>query len=306
MTMHAPPAVTVRGLSHRYGKTRVLDALDLTIPPGAIYALFGANGAGKSTLLRLLAGIDRVQHGDARVFAMPVASLPIATRQRIAYVAEGQRLPGAMRLEQLEAYVAPLYPTWDRALAASLRGRFDLDPRQKTGAMSRGQRMKVALLLALAARPSLLLMDEPFTGMDAAVKDDLVRGLLESGSEEGWTVVAATHDIAEMETLADWVGFLRDGRIAVSSSLEELRARYRRVELTLPSSAVATPTWPSTWLAVERAGQRVSALVADDDHTRIASVHGLAGAPVQVDVHPVSLKELYLALGAKRATEQAA
>ena len=105
--------VNVQGLSHSYGRKAVLRGLDLTIPEGAIYALLGANGAGKTTLLRLLAGIERVQNGAVSLFGDSVRGMTLSQRQRFAYVAEGQELPTWMRLEQMEAYCAPLYPTWD-------------------------------------------------------------------------------------------------------------------------------------------------------------------------------------------------
>jgi ABC-2 type transport system ATP-binding protein len=203
-----------------------------------------------------------------------------------------------MRLSQLEGYCAPLYPTWDTALATRLRDRFALDPMQRVAQMSRGQRMKAALLCALAPRPSLLLMDEPFTGVDVATKDDLVRGLLDTATGEGCTVLVCTHDIAEIELLADWVGFLREGRIEVSAPLESLRDGYKRVELTLSAQATVPTRWPSSWLQVQQAGHRVSALMPHEDAHGAA--RGLPRLAAQVDVHDVTLKELYLALGTTR------
>lgn len=183
-------AIVAQALSYRYGRTLALDALDLTVPEGSMYALLGPNGSGKTTLMQILAGMRRASHGSAHVLGRDVRHLSVADRQRIAYVAEGQRLPAWMRLDEWEAYLAPLYPTWDHALAKSLRDRFGLDPKRKLGALSRGTAMKAALLGALAPRPQLLFMDEPFTGMDVIVKDELVRGLLDSAGQESWTRAA--------------------------------------------------------------------------------------------------------------------
>lgn len=293
-----PLAVRATALTHAYGRRTVLQGLDLSVPAGAMYALLGENGAGKSTLLRLIAGIEPVRHGTLELFGVSGRSLAMAQRQRLAYVAEGQQLPGWMRLSQLEGYCAPLYPTWDAALATRLRDRFALDPMQRVSQMSRGQRMKAALLCALAPRPALLLMDEPFTGIDVATKDDLVRGLLDTATGEGCTVLVCTHDIAEIELLADWVGFLRDGRIEVSAPLESLREGYKRVELTLAAQATVPTRWPSSWLQVQQAGHRVSALMPHEDAHGAA--RGLPRLAAQVDVHEVTLKELYLALGTTR------
>ncbi|WP_310569511.1 ABC transporter ATP-binding protein [Gemmatimonas sp.] len=292
--MTSSNVVTVQGLSHRYGRKVVLGGLDLTIPEGAMYALLGANGAGKTTLLRLLAGIERVQSGAVSLFGDSVRSMSLAQRQRFSYVAEGQELPTWMRLEQMEAYCAPLYPTWDAQLATQLRRRFDLDAKQKVGTMSRGQRMKAALLCALASRPRLLLMDEPFTGMDVGVKEELVRGLLETSGEHGWTILVSTHDIAEIEMMVDWVGFLRDGRIDVSAPLEQLRERYRRLEFTLAPGAPLPASRPESWVRVEQSGQRVS--VFGDGIGRDAVIEVVPGGLLAVDEHEVTLRELYLAL----------
>ena len=191
------------------------------MPEGALYALLGPNGSGKTTLLQLLMGLRRPSAGRVSIMGVDSAALTLRDRSTIGYIAESQALPKWMRLEQLEAYLAPLYATWDAALARDLRTRFDLDPQKTIGTLSRGQQMKVALLCALAPRPKLLLMDEPFTGMDALVKDDLVRGLLESSGSEGWTVLLS-HTTSASSNCSPTVGFrcrhdafVRiDGRIA--------------------------------------------------------------------------------------------
>ena len=186
-------------------------------------------------------------------------SLTAAHRARIGYVAEGQQLPPRWTLARLERYLAPLYPTWDAALAASLRERFQLDPSRALRTLSRGEHMKAALLCALAPRPELLLMDEPFTGMDAAVKDDLVRGVLELSGREGWTVVIASHDLAELDLLADWVGFLDHGRLQLHESMDTVRARYRWVEIMTSDLEARLPAVRPAHVGVGRAGRAARA-----------------------------------------------
>lgn len=217
------PAVAVRGLTVRFGRVRALDDVTLSVPTGAFFALLGPNGAGKSTLLRCLVGAIPVAPGTVSLLGHDVARLPLSVRQRLSYVAEGQRLPHDLTVRHLERYLAPLYPSWDAAVSARLLERFGLPSARRTGAMSRGQRMLVALWSALAARPALLLLDEPFTGLDVAVKDRLVDGLLETLAEGGLSVLACTHDVAEVELLADWLGVLRDGRVIHAAPLERLR-----------------------------------------------------------------------------------
>ncbi len=305
MSATPQPVIAVRELSYRFGKKVVLDDVAFEVPEGAFYAMLGANGAGKTTLFQLLAGARPMQVGSAQLFGTPVRRLTTGQRERVSYVAEGQSLPRWMRLEQMEAFCAPLYPMWDMELARTLRTRFDLDARQTIGTMSRGQRMKAALLCALAPRPKLIVMDEPFTGMDVAVKDELVRGLLDTASQEGTTVLLCSHDIAEIEALADWIGILDQGRVCLSESLDALRARYKRVEFfTEPGLALPTQL-PASWLSVERAGLRVSVLMDQHGHEReqVAAIRGVT----RRDVREASLKELYLALsGSSRRTLEAA
>src|SRR5947209_9628178 len=245
-------AIEACEVSYRYGGFTALRSLDLSVPEGALYAMLGPNGSGKTTLLQILIGLRRAQAGSASILGIDSAHLSAHDRTRIAYVAEGQSLPGWMRLEELEAYLAPLYPTWDKELARQLRDRFHLDPQRKISAFSRGGQMKAALLCALAPRPSVVLMDEPFTGMDALVKDELVRGLLASAGSEGWTVLLCSHDIGELELLADWVGFMDDGLMRLSEPMDILYQRFKRVEVSVsPGDGSLEQHIRADWLSVE-------------------------------------------------------
>jgi ABC-2 type transport system ATP-binding protein len=289
--------IDVNGLTYRYGTTLALHGVDLRIEEGELHALVGPNGSGKTTLLQILAGLRRARTGRASVLGRDVSSLGIADRQRVTYVAEGQRLPGWMRLEQLEAYLTPLYPTWDRALARDLRSRFDLDPRRTLQAMSRGQQMKAALLCALAPRPRLVLMDEPFTGMDAAVKDDLVRGLLDSAGTEGWTVLLCSHDIGELEMFTDHVSVLVDGRIALSTSMDAMRERFKRVEVLLAGSERGLEEQDAAWISVERGGPLLTLLVSHHDGFPLeVGLRGRFPDAVRIDVRDATLREIFIAL----------
>jgi ABC-2 type transport system ATP-binding protein len=288
--------IEVRGLSYRYGATIALRDVELQVEEGSLHALLGPNGSGKTTLLQVLAGLRRARTGSAQVLGRASADLSHEDRQRLTYIAEGQVLPGWMRLEQLEAYLAPLYPTWDAALARELRARFDLDPRSRIRAMSRGQQMKAALLCALAPRPRLVLMDEPFTGMDAAVKDDLVRGLLDSAGSEGWTVLLCSHDIAEVETIVDHVSLLVQGRIALTTSLDAMRARFKHVEIHVGGSEPPRELRDPAWLSIERAGPLIRLLVSHDDGFPLdVGLRDRFPAATRIDVREATLRELFLA-----------
>jgi ABC-2 type transport system ATP-binding protein len=290
----------VSSLMYRYGRHDALNGVDFTVPEGALYALLGPNGSGKTTLLQIVMGLRRPRSGRVRVMGVDSTALTWRDRGSIAYVAEGQPLPDWMRLEQLEAYLAPLYPTWDPALARELRERFELNPTQKLRALSRGERMKAALLCALAPRPRLLVMDEPFTGMDALVKDELVRGLLTSAGSEGWTVLLCSHDIGELELLADYVGFLDRGRMQLSEPMEVVRNRFKHVDVLLSETPTSWST-PSDWLSVDQAGQHMSFVMTHEtgDSAEHAVAARLPGA-ARVDVRDATLREVFVAL-ARRA-----
>ncbi len=295
------PVIQTHGLSHRYGRTWALHDVDLEIPRGSLYALLGPNGAGKTTLLKVLMGLVRPTSGEALLTGKPIRSLTTDQRARIGYVAEGQVLPGWMTVSRLLKYLAPLYPTWDAALADHLRDRFRLPLDQKIRRMSRGERMKVALLASLAPRPDILIMDEPFTGMDALVKDELIYGLLELAQGGDWTVLLCSHDIGELETLADWVGFLDRGRLILSEPLDVLRDRFRRVEASLgPGSLTELNGLPPTWLAPQRSGNRLTFVTCDHgveswEREVRASLPGVA----RLETQPASLREIFVALASE-------
>lgn len=295
-------AIDVSQLTYRYGARAALRDLDLSVPEGALYALLGPNGAGKTTLLQILMGLRRPHGGRVSLLGIDRQALTLEQRASIGYIAEGQQLPNWMRVEQLEAYLAPLYSTWDASLARSLRERFALDPQRTIGTLSRGERMKAALLCALAPRPKLLLMDEPFTGMDALVKDELVRGLLESAGTDGWTVLLCSHDIGELELLADWVGFLDNGRVELSEPMDVVRQRFKHVEVLAGNEATALQPLAADWLSVGRAGNRVSFLMshAGDDAAKTVLPNRFPGA-LRIDVRPASLREVFVALARRSA-----
>jgi ABC-2 type transport system ATP-binding protein len=295
--------VEVTGLTHRYGRVRALSDVSLAVPDGAVYALIGPNGAGKTTLLRILSGLLRPTSGRASLLGTDVRRLRASDRMSIGYVAEGQRLPGWMRLGKLEAYLAPLYPSWDHALADDLRARFRLDPDRRIRTLSRGEHMKAALLCTLAPRPRLLLMDEPFTAMDALVKDELVRGLLATASSEGWSVLISSHDLAELEALADRVGFLDGGRLLLSEPMEALRDRFKRVQIVL-HDGVAPLDLPAGRLSEERSGPRVTFLISDPDDVVESELRHRYADAARLDISAATLREIFVALARSAHTPQ--
>ena len=241
-------------LSRRYGRAEALHGLNLNVPAGSIFALVGPNGAGKTTTIKILMNLIAPTGGSARVLGVDSLKLSPRERARIGYVSENQRLPEWMTVQQLLDYCRPFYPTWDRSLEASLLQQFQLPPDRKIAHLSRGMMMKSALLSSLAYRPELLVLDEPFSGLDPLVRDELIHGVLELSQQDKWTILISSHDINEVEQLADWVGLLDGGRLDFSEPIESLQARFRRVEVTVRAGAGMPSVPPASWLEVERAG----------------------------------------------------
>ncbi len=293
-------AVEVQQLCYRYArKTEALHEISLDVPRGAIYGLIGPNGAGKSTLLQCCAGLRYAGSGSVRVFGADTRKRSPIVAGVMTYMAEAVKLPARMTLAQLEAYIAPLHAKWDGALAASLRERFALDPARKVGTLSRGEHMKAALLCALAPHPTLLLMDEPFTGMDVMVKDDLVRGLLASATDTGTTIMVASHDLTELETVIDHLGIISNAKMVVSASMESLRARFRRVHVQAPSEVLVTAGHDTGWLGIEQAGRRLSFMADASRTSLVPEAMQLRFPGAEVEFSEPTLRELLTTLAGR-------
>ncbi len=294
-------AISVTDLHYRY--TKEIDALrgiSCDVPEGAIFGLIGPNGAGKSTLLQCCAGLRYAQSGAVSVRGRDARDVSPLACGVMGYVSADVALPTRWSLARIEAYIAPLHARWDQQLATHLHARFALDPTRRISSLSRGERMKASLLCALAARPALLVMDEPFTGMDVLVKDDLVRGLLSASIDEGTTIVIASHDLQELDAIIDHVGIISSGRIAVSGSMEYVRDRFRRVTIVAPSDVIGAAGRDDAWMAVEHAGRRLT-FVADASRTSVlpqALALRFPGAD-RIDLSEPSLRELFTTLAGR-------
>jgi ABC-2 type transport system ATP-binding protein len=243
------PTIQTESLAKNFGRTEVLRGIDLAVPEGAIYALVGANGAGKTTMIKLLMNIFLPTAGRAQVLGVDSRKLAGRDFDRIGYVSENQDLPDAMTVGALLDYMRPFYPTWDRALEQQLVRQFDLPLDRKLRHLSRGMRMKAAFASSLAYRPSLIVLDEPFTGLDPLVRDELIEGLLERAPET--TIFLSSHDLAEIESFASHVGYLEDGRMLFSEEMAVLNDRFRDVSITLAAPTPLPPDLPPAWLLPE-------------------------------------------------------
>lgn len=245
-------AIQTASLNKSFGKMHALSDLDLNVPVGSIYALVGPNGAGKTTIIKILMNILRATSGAATVMGRPSAGLTGIAFTTIGYVSENQELPEWMTVEYLLRYLRPFYPRWDRSLEKQLVRQLELPLDRKLKHLSRGQRMKTAFASVLAYRPSLIVLDEPFTGLDPLVRDELIESLLDRAPET--TIFISSHDLAEIESFASHVGYLERGHMLFSEEMSSLVARFREVEVTLDRPVMLPSALPSSWLQPESSG----------------------------------------------------
>jgi ABC-2 type transport system ATP-binding protein len=304
--------IATEGLTRRFGQLDAVNHLTLQVPAGSIFGLLGPNGAGKTTTLKLLMNIIRPTRGRANVLGVDSQRLGPAEFARIGYVSENQRMPDWMTVRQLLAYCKPFYPTWDDRLGARLIELMALPLDRKIRHLSRGMRMKAALVSSLAYRPKLLILDEPFSGLDPLMRDEFVQGVLELAGEGGWSAVISSHDLEDIERLIDWVGYLRDGQLAFSESITGLQARFRQIDVSLPTAAatddadaggIALPSpIPAVWLNVTADGHALRFVHASytPDATERELADRFPGAHIQVT--PLSLRETFIALARQERT----
>ena len=226
--------IDVSKLTRRFGATTALASVSLSMPRGAVYGLVGANGAGKTTLIKHILGLLRAESGSVRVFGHDPVADPVAVLSRIGYLSEENDLPGWMRVEELIRYSRAFYPAWDDAYAEELRQTFALDPTAKIKNLSKGQKARAGLLIALAYRPELLVLDEPSSGLDPIVRRDILGAVIRTIADEGRTVLFSSHLLEEVEQVADHVTMISKGTIVLSAPLNDIKESHR-VDGRVPS-----------------------------------------------------------------------
>jgi ABC-2 type transport system ATP-binding protein len=289
--------ITTQAVTHRYGKVTAVQDLQLAAPAGCIYAFLGPNGAGKTTTIKLLLNLLQPTEGRATVLGVDSTRLGPTEFAQIGYVSENQQLPDWMTVQLLVDFCRPMYPTWDADFCSKMLKDFHLPPDRKLRNLSRGMRMKVALLVSLAYRPRLLVLDEPFTGLDPLVRDELIHGILELTEQENWSVFLSSHDIAEVERLADWVGFIDGGRLRVSESAANLCNRFKRLDCVVPAGSRLASAAPRSWLLPEISASRLC--VIESEYSAGESegrVTGLFPGATNVTATDLSLREIFTTL----------
>jgi ABC-2 type transport system ATP-binding protein len=283
-------AVQFAGVGKTY-RHFTLENIDLELPTGSIMGFIGANGAGKSTTLRILMGLVHQDRGDVRVLGFPMPAQGAAAKRDIGFVSEDMRLYKAATLAWHMAFIRSIYPAWDQAYAEALLKRFDLKAEQKLKGVSHGQRVKAALLLVLARRPQLLVLDEPTTGLDPVARSEVLAALTEVLADDRRTVLFSSQNTFDVEQISDQITFIDRGRIVDSDDKETFLDRWRRVRLDVPAG-VALPALPGV---IGAAGSGRLAVVTTNHYDEaLVAAYQNAGVTVNA-VDPMTLEEIFVA-----------
>ncbi len=287
----APPIVDIRRVSRTFGDKPALDDVSLVVPQGGVFGLIGGNGAGKTTLIKHVLGMLKAQQGSVRIFGLDPVQNPVGTLGRIGYLSEERDLPDWMRVGELMRYTQAFFPNWDEVYAEELRDAFDLNRKSYIKTLSRGQRARAGLLVALAHRPELLVLDEPSSGLDPVVRRDILGAIIRTIADEGRTVLFSSHLLDEVERVADRVAIIHQGRILLTSSMEDIKDQHRRVTLRFQQPHEQPPALVGS-LTSTGAGHEWT-YVCSGEHVQLRSAAEAMGATV-IDDAALSLDEIFV------------
>jgi ABC-2 type transport system ATP-binding protein len=289
--------VEIKNVSRRFGDKLALDDVTFRVPAGKVVGLVGENGAGKTTMIKHILGLLKAQQGTVRVFGRDPVADPVGVLSRIGYLSEEPDMPGWMRVHELIRYIAAFYPTWDHDYAERLRHEFDLDPKAKVKQLSKGQRARAGLLIALAYRPELLLLDEPSSGLDPIVRRDILGAIIRTIADEGRTVLFSSHLLSEVERVSDEVAMIKSGRILFCDSLDRIKETHARLTLRFEDPLAAPPALAGA-LAWDGSGCEWTA-VCTGQANHLQTAAAAIGAQV-VERANVSLDEIFIARSRSR------
>ena len=292
MTQPAP-AIDVRDLVRRYGRTEAVNGLSLRVEPGRCYGFFGRNGAGKTTTIKCLLNLVRPTSGQARIFGLDPARDEVAVKTRIAYVPDAVAFYPWMTVRQALDYFASFRPRWNHETEMALLRRFELDARQKTSQLSKGQRTQVALIAAICPEPELLILDEPTSGLDPIVRREFIQtviGAYQEGDPGKRTVFVSTHLISEFEGLIDEFTIIDRGREVLTLGADEARERYQKVYARFQTQAATIDVAGSQVL--RHAGRELEIVAQGNSDEVLARLR--AHAPETVTVESLTLEEIFV------------
>jgi len=287
--------IEVNNLWKKYGRTEAVQGLTFAVPEGSAFALIGANGAGKTTTIKVLMNILTPTGGSATVLGVDSHRISTAELEQIGYVSENQDMPERLSVAEFLDYLRPFYPLWDRELERSILAQLRLPGDRKIGALSHGMRMKMSLACALPFRPKLLVLDEPFSGLDPLVRDEFMEGLLEQAGQ--MTILISSHELSEIDGVATHVAFLDEGKLLFQESMSDLTGRFREVRVTLAGDARTNGHLPKEWLQPRALGNVltfVDTKFAEDGlGERVESV---TGEVRRIDTQPMPLRAIFTTL----------
>lgn len=284
--------IKIGDLSRHFGTKQALDRVNLSVLRGTVFGLVGANGAGKTTLIKHILGLLRAESGSVSVFGRDPTTDPVGVLGRIGYLAEENDLPGWMRISELFRYMRAFYPKWDDAYAEQLRKAFELNPSAKVRSLSKGQRARAGLAVALAHRPELLVLDEPSSGLDPLVRRDILSAIIRTIADEGRTVLFSSHLLHEVEQVADNVAMINQGRVVFSGELDDVKTTHRLLTVRFSQPQSKPPAFASaiTW---DGTGCEWTAL-CDGQPGEFQAAAAQSGASIVAERMP-SLDEIFVA-----------
>lgn len=290
--MNEQPAIDIQHLSRRFGSKLALDDVSLQVPSGVVLGLIGENGAGKTTIIKHVLGLLKAQQGSVRVFGLDPVKDPVGVLSRIGYLSEEGDLPNWMRVHELLRYAAGFYPTWDEVYAAQLVKEFKLDLNAPLSKLSKGQRSRAGLVIAMAYRPPLLVLDEPSSGLDPIVRRDILGAIIRTIADEGRTVLFSSHLLTEVERVADRIAIMRAGRISLTGTLDEIKLSHGRVTVRFETAKEAPPSVAGL-MAWQGAGKEWSAVYYGEPQHLEALVSAIGGQIVERE--GLSLDDIFVA-----------
>ncbi len=296
-TVELKTLVELQGVTRRFGAITALDNVTLSVPRGAVFGLVGVNGAGKTTLLKHVLGLLKAQTGSVRVFGLDPVADPVGVLSKVGCLSEDNDLPDWMRVDELFHYSRAFYPSWDEQYVEQLRQTFELDPAAKIKHLSRGQRARTGLLVALAHRPEILVLDDPSSGLDPIVRRDILAAIIRTISEEGRTVLFSSHLLDEVERVSDHVAVIDEGKIVLCDRLDQIKDSFHCLTLRFDQPQAQPPELAGA-LGFKGAGYEWTAVCNGRlDALQIAAAE--AGARILEQRVP-SLEEIFVAQVGKR------
>lgn len=296
--MSEKPIISISNLSRRYGSKLALDDVTLEIPRGIVMGLMGENGAGKTTLIKHILGLLKAQDGSVRVFGKDPVGDPVGVLSNIGYLSEEGDLPTWMRVHELFRYAAGFYPTWDDQYAKELTAQFQLDLSAPLNKLSKGQRSRAGLVVAMAYRPALLVLDEPSSGLDPIVRRDILGAIIRTIADDGRTVLFSSHLLGEVERVADRIAIVKAGRIVICDDLENVKDQHHGVTLRFDEPR-STPPNLIGFMAWEGTGHEWSTVFYGDGN-EVSLLASTVGAQV-VRQSRLSLDDIFVAHVGQRA-----